>query len=471
VAILSCSKEKGTNPDTIPPSAITDLAVRSTDQVFTLAWTAPGDDGDLGHAAHYDVRYAASNLQGAWNSATAISSPPTPALAGHADSVRVQGIGPGPWEFGVKTEDPAGNWSKVSNIVTSSLLTDTIPPADITDLTVRTTGLGHYLKWTAPGDDGTTGRASHYDIRYAAANLAANWDAATVVTSTPIPGPAGSTDSVAVLGIGWGPWEFGIKTTDNVGNESGISNVVVTTEPVDTTPPATVTDLAVDLLTERSIILTWTAVGNDGTTGQAAEYDLRYSVDPITPETWSSATRVQGMDPPGPSGTRETFTVTGLAQGTSYHFALVVLDDVQNPSGLSNQVAAAIPSPFQVASGADVYGPDWSPDGASIVFTRGSPRQLFVVPPSGGTPVQFTSASPAAQEPSWSPDGSRIAFDLYVDGGKRSVVALMSAQPYAAPQVLADHDTLFVMQPRWSPDGTEIVYALYGRVPLLVEIV
>jgi hypothetical protein len=464
VLTLSCGSDKVTSVDVYPPAAVTDLLISSNDQTFSLSWTAPGDDGHLGRAAKYDIRYAAAGLERSWDSATPLPSIPVPSAAGKRDSAMVEEIGAGPWEFGLRTADRAGNWSKISNIVTSQLLPDTIPPAGITDLTVQTTGQGHYLRWTAPGDDGLVGRASRYDIRYSASDLTANWDAATVVSSPPAPGPAGSTDSVAVLGIGWGPWEFGIRTFDNVGNESGISNVVMTMEPVDTTPPATVTDLAVDLLTERSVILTWTAVGDDGMAGQAAEYDLRYSPDPITPATWPSATRVQGMTPPGPSGATESFAVSGLNQGTSYHFALIVLDDVQNPSGLSNQVVAGPSSPVQLAMGTigtdDVLDPDWSPDGASIVFSVGSPRQLYVISSSGGTPVQYTFDPSGATHASWSPDGSEIAFTLGRGGSLGSVVALMSAQPSASAQILADHDSLSATYPRWSPNGSTVVYAV-----------
>ena len=44
----------------------------------------------------------------------------------------------------------------------------------------------------------------------------------------------------------------------------------------DTTAPAAVADLAAGIPTTSSLTLTWTAPGDDGTTGTATSYDIRY---------------------------------------------------------------------------------------------------------------------------------------------------------------------------------------------------
>ncbi len=54
---------------------------------------------------------------------------------------------------------------------------------------------------------------------------------------------------------------------------------------VDTTPPANVTDLSVSTATTNSLTLTWTAPGDDGNNGTAAEYDIRYATSNIDNET------------------------------------------------------------------------------------------------------------------------------------------------------------------------------------------
>src|SRR5437762_11336024 len=62
------------------------------------------------------------------------------------------------------------------------------------------------LRWTAPGDDGTAGRATSYALRYRNAAITGTdtlgwWNAATQATGLPVPGVSGSTDSVRVRGL------------------------------------------------------------------------------------------------------------------------------------------------------------------------------------------------------------------------------------------------------------------------------
>lgn len=63
-------------------------------------------------------------------------------------------------------------------------------------------------------------------------------------------------------------------------------------------------------------------------------------------------------------------------------------------------------------------GPQWSPDGTQIVFSRGwftygkvAKSAVFVVDADGQHLRQLTPASVSADRPDWSPDGSRIVFE------------------------------------------------------------
>jgi TolB protein len=64
-----------------------------------------------------------------------------------------------------------------------------------------------------------------------------------------------------------------------------------------------------------------------------------------------------------------------------------------------------------VQGGDGSYAPAWSPDGAWIAYVgrHGDANDLFVVPASGGDPVQLTTTG-AVASPTWSPDGRMIAF-------------------------------------------------------------
>lgn len=67
----------------------------------------------------------------------------------------------------------------------------------------------------------------------------------------------------------------------------------------DKTPPDAVTDLAGTVATHNPIMLDWTATGDDGMTGTATLYDVRYLADqPITEGNWDSAGQVRGEPTP-----------------------------------------------------------------------------------------------------------------------------------------------------------------------------
>ena len=105
---------------------------------------------------------------------------------------------------------------------------DTIAPAQVTDLQV---GLGRTtaaVSWTAPGDDGVTGTASAYDLRYSLYPITgeASFEAATVVEDVPEPSEAGSVECVELYGLTrCHAYYFALKTRDEVYNWSTMSNV------------------------------------------------------------------------------------------------------------------------------------------------------------------------------------------------------------------------------------------------------
>lgn len=117
---------------------------------------------------------------------------------------------------------------------------------------------------------------------------------------------------------------------------------------VDNVPPSEVTDLASGDPTFYSVILTWTATGDDSSVGTASFYDVRYSTSPINDTNWETTTKATGEPKPQLSGSAETFEITGLSYGTTYYFALKVIDNVGNSSGLSNVVSAKTTTPTTI---------------------------------------------------------------------------------------------------------------------------
>ena len=108
--------------DRLPPSAVSDLAATSVgSQSVILRWSAPDNEGK---AASYSIRYRKGGLwPGVWDSATALATPPTPALPGTQQTLTVGGLDTGnTYYFGIKSMDQAGNESELSNVQVVRLL-------------------------------------------------------------------------------------------------------------------------------------------------------------------------------------------------------------------------------------------------------------------------------------------------------------------------------------------------------------
>ena len=165
------------------------------------------------------------------------------------------------------------------------------------------------LQWTAPGDDGTAGRATSYDLRYRTTSITGTdtlswWNGATQATGEPTPGVSGSTDSLRVRGLQpVTTYYFMVRAADEVPNWSGYSNLAVKATTGDTTAPAAITSLAITGTTGTTIALRWTSPGDDGASGTARTYDVRYATTPITAANWTSATTVTGEPAPLIAGT------------------------------------------------------------------------------------------------------------------------------------------------------------------------
>ena len=195
------------------------------------------------------------------------------------------------------------------------------------------------LTWTASGDDSLTGTAAQYDLRYATSLItAANFASATQVTGVSTPGAPGASQSHTVTGLQPATtYWFAIKTADDAGNWSVISNVIskATSAAPDVVRPAPAS-VAVSAVNDTSATLAWTAVGDDSLSGTATSYQIRYSTAPITTANFASATAATGAPTPAAPGTAQSLVVRGLSRQVTYYFALRTADEVGNLSALSN---------------------------------------------------------------------------------------------------------------------------------------
>jgi hypothetical protein len=103
----------------------------------------------------------------------------------------------------------------------------------------------------------------------------------------------------------------------------------------DGVPPGMPRDLTATHHGETALRLAWTASGDDGNNGAAADFDLRYSTAPITNANFNQARRAPTPPRPGPSGTPHGYLLTDLLPDTAYYVALRALDKVGNLSTLA----------------------------------------------------------------------------------------------------------------------------------------
>lgn len=113
----------------------------------------------------------------------------------------------------------------------------------------------------------------------------------------------------------------------------------------DTTPPGAVPDLATGQVGDTSVLLTWTAPGDDGNAGTASAYDIRWSTAPINASNFDAATPFATVPFPLGAGQAQSFVALGLQPSTAYWFALKARDEVPNWSAVSNVVTATTTAP------------------------------------------------------------------------------------------------------------------------------
>jgi len=131
------------------------LAASTEAATITMQWTAPGDDGNVGTATTYQMRWSASPIVGTdtlswWNAAFVVSTGlPAPMVAGTTQTAIVTGafVAGVTYRFMMKTCDEVPNCSRYSNLATKTF-SDTLAPAAIMDL--RSDGA---LQWTNPPGD------------------------------------------------------------------------------------------------------------------------------------------------------------------------------------------------------------------------------------------------------------------------------------------------------------------------------
>jgi hypothetical protein len=217
--------------------------------------------------------------------------------------------------------------------------------------------------------------------------------------------------------------------------------------PPDTTAPAAVTDLAASPASATSVTLTWTAPGDDANTGRAYIYELRYSLNAISTEAdFAAAGRASAEPNPQPAGTAETFTIQGLPDNRTWHFALKTIDAAGNASDLSNLASAALPKAtwhFLTLEAGQNMGNYVSQSATSngwwaVAYddTTGNLLRCAYLLPSGGAYTRETVAS-GGIGPSLAYSSAEEISISHVDAAKRLWFAIKTGSTWTSTQVEA----------------------------------
>ncbi|MBC8131921.1 MAG: discoidin domain-containing protein, partial [Deltaproteobacteria bacterium] len=211
--------------------------------------------------------------------------------------------------------------------------------ADIDVYSASATDGRAQLTWLAPGDDGYTGKATQYQLfRATHAFSDADLSGATAVAGVPLPMNAGLLQTMLVTGLrGETTYHWAIRAIDEAGNIGALSALVAA--KTNNVPPAAVRNLTGKALGYTEVQLTWTATGDDDTTGTATSAEIRYLPRAINSRNFATGELVPGLPPPAPGGVSQTVTISNLAPGVAYRFALVAKDATGNASHLSNVAA------------------------------------------------------------------------------------------------------------------------------------
>ena len=265
--------------------------------------------------------------------------------------------------------------------------------------------------------------------------------------------------------------------------------------PSDTSPPATVVDFSGHATSRASVILGWTAPGDDGAAGQAARYEVRYSGTAITEASWPSATVAASPPTPHIAGRLEQFAVQGLELGT-WHFAMKAVDDIGNTSALSNVVTIEL---------IDTVAPDPIDDLAASARTISTITLSWTATGNDGAAGRATAydlryAQSAITEQTWAEaipiaglaaPGLPGAVESFVVSALQPstlyyfAIKALDARPNASPlsnlvsestttpgltQITFSPHSYGAFGPEWSPDGTRILFQADWAVPVTTQL-
>ncbi|MCB4756618.1 MAG: hypothetical protein LHV69_06250 [Elusimicrobia bacterium] len=387
---------------TTPPGPVTQMAASMGpgNGEITLTWIFPGDDDGRLDNGETIVRFSTQGpilTEEAWDAAggeqtAALNANPAETVL----SIVTDLADATSYYFAVKTEDELGNRSNLSTVSPSAVTNG--PPKPVTQMTAAKGPANAQisLTWIFPGDD--VGRVDngnvyiHFSTQGSILTEEA-WNAAAAGEQTAAlnANPGEAVVSVVSDLAEATTYYFAIKTEDGLGNRSNLSTI----SPFALTngPPKPVTQItAARGPGNGQVTLTWIFPGDDVGRLDNGSVRIRYaSQGPILTEgAWSAAAGEQIAALSADPDETITSTVMGLANATTYYFAIKTEDDVESMSPLSTV------SPY--------------------AMTNASPTVTLLSPNGGESVQQYALISWVASDPN-PEDSLTTTLRLSLNGG------------------------------------------------------
>ncbi len=216
--------------------------------------------------------------------------------------------------------------------------TDHTPPPVPTGLVATAGDGGVALHWTPVADEGLAGY-----VVYRSTNSGATW-VETARVGTPTTSVTGLTNGTE--------YTFAVTAVDTSNNESTLSLTAAAT-PRDTTPPEVPFGLQA-VPGNGQVELTWQAVASPDLAG----YRVYRRVSPDGPWTQDNSTLATAAE----------YTATGLANDTSYDFAVSAVDATGNESSASDP-SSAVPTAPDITPPAVPSGLSATPGDGQVSLT------------------------------------------------------------------------------------------------------
>jgi len=172
-----------------------------------------------------------------------------------------------------------------------------------------------------------------------------------------------------------------IPALTDVTRTGGRLNLQAALEDRDTIPPGPVNDLQIQEVSYGWVILTWTAAGDDGDVGQAADYLVRCSISPIDGYDFDALPAPNGQYLVTPADKTFSLRIDGLQCATRYFFAIKAVDDAENQSEVQQISATTLGCPPRAQLSVTKI--------QAAVTGPGTATREFILSNPGSCPLQY----------------------------------------------------------------------------------